>query len=89
MTITAKKLESYQRDRENFIIIRTGDGFNVTNLRTMKLYKVLDSNGQAECDCPDWLYRCKDKAEVCKHIIAVKKNQARKEMEIKKLIDRW
>ncbi len=83
------KLESYQRDKENFIIIRTGTGFNVTNLRTHKLYKVRDNNGQTDCECPDFIYRCKDKNEACKHIIAVKKNQARKNMEIQKYIKRW
>ena len=89
MTITEKKLESYQRDRENFIIIKTGDGFNVTNLRTMKLYRVQEDNRQSTCDCPDFIYRGKDRKEACKHMIAVKKLQEQKKLEIKKLIERW
>jgi hypothetical protein len=78
MTVTVKKLESYERDRDNFVIIKTCKGFNVTNLRTHKLYKVTESNGQTNCNCPDFLYRGKDKGEACKHLIAVKKLRDRK-----------
>lgn len=90
MTITRRRLETYYKDRDNFIIIRTKEGYNITNLRTNKLYRITKTSGQIECSCPDWVNRGKVKNEACKHIFALWQNEQRKKKEkVEKLIERW
>lgn len=82
MTITARVKETYNKDKENMIIVKTEEGYNVTNLRTLKMYQVTN-NGKYECTCPDYKYRRGEHNQGCKHIFAVKENQ------IQKIIARW
>lgn len=85
MTITAKVKEKYNQDKANFIIVKTADGYNVTNLRTFKMYKVSGNT----CTCPDFKYRRSENNQGCKHIAAVKELEAAKKAEILKAIARW
>lgn len=85
MTITVRVKETYNQDKANFVIVKTTDGYNVTNMRTFKMYQV---SGNA-CTCPDYKYRRSDKDQGCKHIAAVKELEATKKTEIQKIIARW
>ena len=89
MTVLEKTIENFEKDKENFIIVQTEEGHNITNLRTLKMYKVYRENGKDKCSCPDFIYRRIEKQQLCKHLIAVKKLQEKKKLEIKKLIERW
>lgn len=83
MTITTKIKENYNKDKANFILVKTSTGYNVTNMRTFKMYEVTKNNGKFSCTCPDFIYRRSDKDQGCKHCQAVIDN------EMQKLIARW
>jgi len=86
MTVIAKVKESYEKDKENFIIVKTETGYNVTNMRSFKMYTVTNIDGKVECNCPDYIHRRKELNQCCKHLYAVRKNQDRKNSEIQKII---
>lgn len=85
MTITCKVQEKYNQDKANFIIVKTADGYNVSNMRTLKMYLVSGNT----CTCPDYKYRRADNDQGCKHIAAVKELEMAKKAEIQKIIARW
>ncbi len=61
--------ETFQRDQENLIVTKRQDnGYNVTNLRTFKMYAVTKTGSAIHCTCPDHIYRNR----ICKHMRAVR-----------------
>jgi len=61
--------ETFKKDQENLIVNRrNGGGYNVSNLRTLKMYVVIRTDGKVTCTCPDHIHRNR----TCKHMIAVK-----------------
>lgn len=90
MTVTAKKMRTYKREKDNYIIVKVPGGYNVTNTGTMKMYQVEKTGDQVTCSCPDWKYRGSETGEACKHMIAVRKNHDNKKaIDIQKAIARW
>lgn len=70
MTTAERTLE---KDRDNLITSKVAGGWNVTNLRTMKMYEVLREKGSFTCTCPAY---CRNPKEDCKHILFVKEENS-------------
>lgn len=90
MTVTLKKMRKYEEEKENYIIVKVTGGYNVTNTKTMRMYKVSKNNGLVSCTCPDFQKRGIKTNTACKHLIAVRKSyDNRKQERIEKAIARW
>ena len=40
MTVTAKRMRTYRREKDNYIIVKVPGGYSITNTGTMKMYQV-------------------------------------------------
>ncbi len=69
--ITAER--TLEKDRDNLITSKVAGGWNVTNLRTMKMYEVQREKGSFSCSCPAY---CRNSKEDCKHILFVKEENS-------------
>lgn len=71
--MTARQLQTRQKDSQGLRVLRTDDGaFCVESAKGKILYLIGFSDGQFSCTCADFVKNFKQDAEFkCKHIIAV------------------
>ena len=69
-SVQKRRFETYEKEKDNLIVVRVDGGYTVSNLNKASSYKVSkDANSVISCTCKD--YSNFKGAIRCKHIIAV------------------